>query len=233
MKTTTNARTGSPLVLAGVLTATLLGCATPSVDLNTLYNVIGSEMSAQQQAILVYKNAKLVSGLSVKVNDQPIAESSSGYVGLLAAPVAVGGKIRLEITTPQGAITASDVVPAAPIITAPIAQSSVSVSQPLEVNWDSSSNPDRFTVSAATVDPKGLTQGISLSSNTGFLPGSARSVTIPANALPSGASVAKIRLFVSAYNDGTETFQGVTLNAAGSRLAIGSEQAKVEFVPTL
>jgi hypothetical protein len=221
------------LLMAVALSSALMGCMEVQVPPNpfNLYTITGSVMGAQQQAVLVFKENKAVGDLSVKVNGQTIPEDATGtgYVGALSAPVAVGGPIRLEITTPDGTITAQDVVPEAPVVTAP--SGSASVSQPIEVRWTSARNPTRFRVFAATVDGNGLTQGIDLSIGV-FVAGTARSITLSAGSLPSGANIAKIRIRVSAFNDGLATFQGPKVNALGSRLAIQNASAPQEIVPS-
>jgi len=153
------------------------------------YPVQGTDMGVRSQ------NVRVGGAATVTVNGVTLAASGGGlYQGTLAAPVAVGAPLNLLTRVGECLVFASDVVPEAPALTAPAAGSSLAASAVLPVAWTSASSPQRFVVSASWV-----TGGAGHGWRSGDLPGSARSFSIPAGALPAGQTV-KVRVY--AYNDG-------------------------------
>ncbi len=167
---------------------------------------------------------------TVKVNAANIAFNggSSIYQGTLAAAVPVGGNVELLTADGDCLAYAHDVVPESAVLIAPAAGATVNATAITPVTWTSTSNPDRFVVSATwLIDP---TSGTGWRSSD--LPGTARSFDIPAGTLPVGKTV-KVRVY--AYNDGEETFIGAY--EAGSKMAIrnadeiGHDVTTVEVTP--
>ena len=153
------------------------------------YPVQGTDMGVRSQ------NVRVGGAATVTVNGVTLAASGGGlYQGTLAAPVAVGAPLNLLTRVGECLVFGSDVVPEAPALTAPAAGSSLAASAALPVSWTSASSPQRFVVSATWV-----TGGAGIGWRSGDLPGSARSFSIPAGALPAGQTV-KVRVY--AYNDG-------------------------------
>lgn len=182
----------------------LMGVGTPLVC--DRYSVQGSDMGAQFQNIRVGRGPA-----NVMVNGTTIPASSGIYQGQLPAAVPVGGPLNLLTSVGSCLVYATDRVPERPNLTTPTNGFSLNVANTLPVTWTSSSNPDRFVVSASWL--------INSSSGTGWrsgdIAGTERTFSIPAGTLPADKAV-KIRVY--AYNDGTETFIGSY--TADSRMAI-------------
>jgi hypothetical protein len=175
----------------------------------TRYLVKGTNMGALSQNIRLTKAASNLSTATVRVNGTNIPFTGSIYQGNLAAPVAVGSNVELLTNDGDCLVYARDTVPEQPVLTAPVA-GNVSIGNPLPVSWTSTTNPDRFVVSATWLEGAGGTGWRSTD-----LTGATRSFNIPANTLPSEKTV-KIRVY--AYNDGIESFIGAY--EVGSSMAI-------------
>ncbi len=196
----------------------------------TRYKISGTDMGAYYQNIKLTKSAANLTTATVKVNGANIAFNggSSIYQGTLAAAVPVGGNVELLTADGDCLAYAHDVVPESAVLIAPAAGANVNATAIVPVTWTSTSNPDRFVVSATWL--------INPTSGTGWrssdLPGTARNFDIPAGTLPIGKTV-KVRVY--AYNDGEETFIGAY--EAGSKMAIrnadeiGHDVTTVEVAP--
>jgi hypothetical protein len=222
-------------LIVGLCCVSLTSCFDPPIDVNAQYRVRGSVMMAQKQAVSVLKNGQNVTGLTVSVNDQVLPQLPTGiaYVGSLVAPVPEGGRIDLKVVVPEGTITANDTVPFAPTISQ---LASRSISQAIELRWSIVQEPDEFFLFAAAFNSAGVTTGGIMLSDAGqslpYVPGTVRSVILPAGTFPTGTDIARIDVGVLAINDGKGTFKGPNLNLQDSTMQLQGKSATVSFVPT-
>jgi hypothetical protein len=169
--------------------------------------VQGADMGAQLQNVTVSNDGAPVSGATVTVNGEPATPGAAGeYAVTLAAPVAVGGALNLEVEASGETITATGNVPEAPAVTAPADAAIVLTTDAIDVIWASATDPERFVV-----------LGVGATTETFDAAGTARAFTIPAGELAAGDW--EIRVY--AYNDGD--FTGPT--ESGSAMNIRGEAA--------
>ena len=169
--------------------------------------VQGADMGAQLQNITVSNDGAPVSGATVTVNGEAATPGAAGeYAVTLAAPVAAGGALNLEVEASGETITATGIVPEAPAVTAPADAAVVLTTDAIDVTWTSTTDPDRFVVLA-----------VGATTELFDAAGTARAFSIPAGELAAGDW--EIRVF--AYNDGD--FTGPT--EAGSAMNIRGEAA--------
>lgn len=167
--------------------------ANPSISVVTPVLVVGSDMGPEFNHVGILQGGASVDGATVTVNGEAALQAAPGdeYHVQLAAPVAVGGALDLDIAFGGLVIEGSGTVPEAPVVTAPADAAAFTVATAIQVNWTATADPDRFAVYA--------------NGPTGFqnveIPGNLRTFTIPAGTLTAGAY--EIRVF--AYNDGTFT----------------------------
>jgi hypothetical protein len=164
-------------------------------------------MGAQVQNIVVTNDGNPVSGATVAVNGEAATPGAAGeYAVTLAAPVAAGAALNLEVEASGETITATGNVPEAPAVTAPADAAVLVTNAAIDVTWTSATDPDRFVVLA-----------VGATTETFDAAGTARAFSIPADELAAGEW--EIRVY--AYNDGD--FTGST--EAGSAMNIRGEAA--------
>lgn len=187
------------------------------------YSVLGADMGDRYQNLRISKNDVIQDNLSVKVNGVKIPFTTVGYPGYHGQVdewLADGDYLHLEVVTPEGVITAQDTIPEAPIMTAPSLGTILDVTQPIEVQWTSDTEPDRFNVGVSWSCGESCGTGINFN-----VAAVERSFRIPPDSIPAGTRVS-IRVF--SYNDGSETFEGPFVE--GSKMSIrGSNGARDEF----
>jgi hypothetical protein len=153
--------------------------------------VQGADMGAQVQNIVVTNGGNPVSGATVTVNGEAATPGAAGeYAVTLAAPVAAGGALNLEVGASGETITATGNVPEAPAVTAPADAAEFVTNAAIDVTWTSTTDPDRFVVLA-----------VGATTETFDAAGTARAFSIPADELAAGEW--EIRVY--AYNDGDFT----------------------------
>jgi hypothetical protein len=160
--------------------------------------VRGSDLSGSHAFLDVMVADQEVEGALVEINGQviPFEAALGRYSSDLTPEVAVGGTLSLEVSYGGLTVTGTGSVPENPTLVAPVSGEDFSFGEDLVVNWTSTTSPDAFVVFASwSCGPNQPNCG----TGTGFeAAGSARSLTIPAGALPPGA----IELYVLAYNNG-------------------------------
>lgn len=168
--------------------------AYPSVAIVTPVLVQGTDMSGFSSNISIRQGGPMVDGATVTVNGEAALQSAPGenYFVDLAAPVAVGGLLDLDISFGSIVIQGTGAVPEAPVITAPAEGANIAVASAIDVTWTSTTDPDRFQIFVQTG------AGVQVFDAAG----TARAFTIPANTLPVGGPYP---MDVFAYNDGTFT----------------------------
>jgi hypothetical protein len=189
----------------------------PSITIAEPVVVTGTDMGNQFQHIHISQGGTTVDGATVTVNAEAALQSGAGtnYDVTLAAPVAPGGLLDLDISFGTVVIEGTGAVPEPPVITAPLEGANIPVANAIDVTWTSPTDPDRFYIDATE------------STLAVDLPGTARAYTIPAGTLPVGGPY-QIRVY--AYNDGT--FTGPV--DATSKMSIrgeGPPQPSVTIIP--
>ncbi len=175
-----------------------------------LLEVWGRDLGADYQNLDVAQEGVGVNDATVTVNGEimthPAGFYEDGYYGgQLTNALGAGAPIVLEVTRGGRTVTATGSVPEAPVMTAPANGAAFGPGDAILVAWTSTTQPDRFTVSAQ------WSCGPSCGTATSFeVAGAQRAFTIPASGIPSGLP---ITLRVYAYNNGT--FSGDYLPHAG------------------
>jgi hypothetical protein len=191
--------------------------------------VRGSDLSGGAVNLGVTQVGEVVEEASVRINGQAIPYSPAAglYAGTLIDPVAAGGILSLEVTFDGASVTGVGLVPEEPVLIAPVEGEYRSSGEELIVTWASNVSPDAFVVVA------GWSCGDDCGTATTFeASGSARTLAIPAGALPAG----EIELSVFAYNDGAlsgdyepaETSPGMNIRSASGPVGviIGEEPSR-------
>ncbi len=163
-----------------------------------VYTVTGSDMGAVYQNLNILRDGVPLAGADVKVNGVaiPAAASAGSYYGPIPA-VDPGGSIVLEVRSGADVVRGTDVMPAIPAVMVPADGETMVEGTAVTVQWTSTSDPDRFTVTAQYSCGAGCGTSRDYAVN-----GNVRSYTIPAADLPVGEP---IQIQVFAYNDGTFT----------------------------
>ena len=178
-----------PIALPILLT---LACGDDNSSPTTeTFRVEGADMGAQLQNIVVTNDGNPVSGATVTVNGEAATPGAAGeYAVTLAAPVAAGSALNLQVEASGETITATGNVPEAPAVTAPADAAVIGSADAIDVTWTSATDPDRFVVLA-----------VGATTETYDAAGTARAFSIPAGTLAVGDR--EIRVY--AYNDGDFT----------------------------
>ena len=109
--------------------------------------VIRGVMTPRYQSLGVYRGRIPVTNAVLTVNGFRIPHVSGGlYTGNLPEPVPAGDTLKLKLEVDGEAFEAPGEVPPTPVITAPVAGSTIAVSDPVNLIWNSPTNPDRFEV---------------------------------------------------------------------------------------
>lgn len=173
----------------------VLGCACGAGARQRL-EVRGSDLSGTYVHLDVMVGGQPVEDARVEIDGQVIPFVGDRYSGELATPVDAGGTLSLEVSRGGLTVSGSGRVPEAPAVTAPDSGTYVSSGEDLVVRWTSATSPDTFVVFAQWSCGHDCGTGASFEA-----PGSARTLTLPAGALPVGP----VELTVYAYNDGQLT----------------------------
>ena len=146
--------------------------------------------------LVVYHAGQPLTDAVVLVGAQPIPydAKAQAYSGPLGTALDAGATLRLEVRWNGASVSASGVLPEAPVLVPPQSDGTLAASGDLEIAWTSGTDPDRFTVYSEW-DSGGFHYG-----DRSTLDGSLRSFTLAASELPPGASVT---FSVCAWNTGT------------------------------
>jgi len=168
--------------------------ANPSISVVAPVLVTGNDMGEQDQSIRIEQGGAVVNGATVTVNGEAAAQAGAGspYTVTLAAPLAVGDDLDLDIVIGTIAIQGTGTLPEGPVVTAPADGADFALTDPINVTWTSTANPDRFVI---RIDV-GLPAPVEFE-----VVGTERAFTIPAGSLPAGTWT----IGVHAYNDGVFT----------------------------
>lgn len=178
---------------AGSTMAVRAAAATnPTISVVAPVLVTGNDMSEQDQSIRIEQSGAVVNGATVTVNGEAASQAGAGspYTVTLAAPLAVGGNLDLDISFGSVVIEGGGTVPEGPVVTAPADGADFALTDPINVTWTSTANPDHFVV---RVDVGTVVEF--------EVAGTERAFTIPAGTLPAGTWT----IGVHAYNDGEFT----------------------------
>ena len=181
-----------------VLLAAALACekTPPPEPSSQLILITGTDMGVRFQNLTVFRGTAAVTSAQVTVNGTPIAHQSDGfYQGQLPNFLAPGETITIEVRDAGQTVTGTAIIPAIPVITAPVDGATITRANPLPFAWTSASNPDEFQF--------GLTYNVGAggTGNSLFTPGGARSGTLQTSGIPAGAT--NVATFLHAYANGT------------------------------
>jgi hypothetical protein len=182
----------------------------PTITVGTpLLRIQGSDMGPEFNHVSLTLGGATVDGATVTVNGEAALQAGAGdsYHVQLAAPVAVGGQLDLDVTVGADIYQGLGNVPEPPVVTLPADAAVFVVADPIQVDWTSTADPDRFAI---YVDGPTPFQNLEIAGNL-------RTFTIPAGTFTAGAYT----ISVFSYEDGT--FTGVAVDAA-SRMSIRGEQ---------
>jgi len=146
-------------------------------------------MSRVGGLIAVSNDGAWVGDATVTVNGLVAdADAAGGYVVNFPSELPTGGAVNVVVEAGGQTITANGVVPEAPAMAGPADSAALRTTDPVEVTWTSSTNPDRFQVDVVGSDVKEFDA-----------PGTGRAYSIPAGEIVAGEW--EIRVY--AYNEGT------------------------------
>jgi hypothetical protein len=194
------------------------------VEASTKYRITGYWLGAGIPNIYISTDTGVnFSGATAAVNETTLTyvNPPGAYRATAIPDAAAGTLLSLNITVPEGTITAEDVIPGTPSITSPVSSADVTENQPLEVNWTyTGTDPDRFYLQLLGNGPNYVVSD---------LPGTARTLTIPAEEviMPSSGST---YIFLYAVNDGKDSFTGPFLPTSEMGIA-ASTNVQFDIVP--
>ncbi|WP_158539620.1 fibronectin type III domain-containing protein [Meiothermus sp. QL-1] len=192
---------------------------------STRYRVSGYWLGASDPNLyLVTDTGVVFSSATVTVNGTPLTyRNPPGSYYAPSLPGATAGTVlNLNITVPEGTITASAAIPQAPSLTAPAADARITENRPLTVTWNyTGPDPDRFYLHLLGDGP--------LNYVAANISGAERSFTIPADqvVVPAGG---RASLFLYAVNDGKASFSGPVLPTSAMGVA-ASTSVIFDIVP--
>ena len=175
--------------VANLGTADAASSGRPTGD---VYLVRGQDMGPLHNHVRIYLSGEPEAGATVTVNGTPLAHQAGDpgrYSGELPAMLDEGAAVDLVVDIAGQVITGSDVVPEAPVTTAPTDGSTFMDVETIPVAWTSNTDPDHFVM---------LVQWAS----TGMyfeVPGTDRTFDLPVAGLPFETV---LTILVMAYNDG-------------------------------
>jgi hypothetical protein len=176
-----------------------------------------AELDGGGGMVVVTDDGDPVTGAQVALNGTPASPGGAAgeYLVALAAPVAPGGMLTLEVESGgAAAVAASHAVPHLPVILEPSEPSSFTPAEDIEVAWAIESDPDSFVVEA-----------VGESTHRFQVTGGARQFVIPGGSLPEG----QWHLRVHAVRDG---FVGGHVES-GSRMRIVSTDEIEQPIPVI
>jgi hypothetical protein len=157
--------------------------------------LVQASMDAQFEHISVWNDGAPIGNATVAVNGEAAASGAAGeYSVTLAAPVAPGGSLTLEVKVGGETIIATGNVPEAPAVTAPADAAVIPSTDAIDVTWTSTADPDWFRVFAMRASEFG---GYS----SGSVASTERAFSIPPHMVPAGDWV----IGVVAYDGGDFT----------------------------
>jgi hypothetical protein len=184
--------------------------ANPTISVVPPVLVTGSAMGPEANSIEISQGGATLNGATVTVNGEAALQGAPGdeYFVQLAAPVAVGGALDLDIAFGGVVIQGSGTVPEAPVVTAPADGAAIPVGNPVNVTWTATTDPSRWVVVVTDGDAFHEME----------VAGTARAASFAAGTILVGGPYV-VRVF--SRNDGT--FTGPV--AAESRMNITNENA--------
>ncbi len=182
-----------PTLISGGF-ALMLACGSEQAPRIKVY---GSDMGGLYENVHVLRSDGTgIREASVQVEGIALTTSTTEfgyYSGRLSTPRVAGQTISVTVIAEGATVTGSGTVPEAPVLISPVDGETLSTGADVAVSWTSSTDPNRFLVSAQwSCGPVcGTGQRFAAA-------GSGRSLIIPGGSIPSGA----ISIRVFAYNDG-------------------------------
>ena len=159
-----------------------------------LLRIQGSDMGPMFNHVSLTLGGVTVDGATVTVNGETATQNAPGdsYHVTFGGPVAVGGQLDLDVTVGAQAYEGLGNVPEPPAVTAPADAASFAVAAPIQVDWTSTTDPDRFAI---FVDGPVNYQNLEIA-------GTLRTFTIPGGTLSTPGSYS---ISVFSYEDGAFT----------------------------
>jgi hypothetical protein len=158
-----------------------------------LLRIQGSDMGPMFNHVSLTLAGSTVDGATVTVNGEAATQNApnDSYHVTLAAPVAVGGQLDLDVTVGADVYQGLGNVPEPPVVTAPADAASFAAAAPIQVDWTSTADPDRFAI---FVDGPVNFQELEIAGNL-------RTFTIPGGTFTAGSYT----ISVFSYEDGVFT----------------------------
>jgi hypothetical protein len=187
------------------------------------YRMFGSDLSAYWENVYLYDGSDTVTDATIWVNQTPLTYADGWYAGQLPDVLDAGTPIHLTALVPDGTLlSATTLVPEAPVMVTPSDNSTFSAQGSVTVTWTASTEPERFQVSAI-FDTGTVNVGTGVDSPD--LPAGARAYTFPVGTFEDGEQG---YIVVTAYNDGQ--FAGPV--TPDSRMNVRAESNQAQFVIT-
>jgi hypothetical protein len=189
---------------------------------STKYNINGNWLGSSNPNMYLYTDTGVnFTAATVTLNGTPLtvgASSGSYYAPSLPGASPAGTVLNLNITVPEGVITAQASIPQAPVITAPTTSTNATVNTALTVTWTyPGGNPDRFFLQ---LNGNGVYYVLN------EIPGTDRSAIIPADQIKLPTSGNVVVLYLKAVNDGKSSFTGPFMDTSAMGVAT---EAQVNF----
>lgn len=174
-----------------------------SATATTKYRVRGNWLGASNPNLYIATDTGVnYSGATMSLNGTALSfRASPGSYYASSVPGATTGTVlNLSITVPEGTIVAQGSIPQTPVISAPAANANITAGQALTVTWTYlGTDPDRFYLQLLGATPVNF-----ISAN---IPGTARSLTIPASEVKVPSS-GLVSMSLRAVNDAKGSFTG-------------------------
>ncbi|NJK98620.1 MAG: hypothetical protein HC905_30170 [Bacteroidales bacterium] len=116
----------------------------PEVSYIPSYSIKGQDMGRYYQNIYVKYEENTITDAIVKVNNTIIPLFQTRYYGNLPESLQTDDIITLTVNTNGKSFSATGKTPAIPELISPKDGSSIKISQNLEINWNSATDPDFF-----------------------------------------------------------------------------------------
>ncbi len=170
------------------------GAANPAITVVEPVLVVGSDMGPEFNHVGVSQGGATVDGATVTVNGEAALQAAPGdeYHVQLAAPVAAGGALDLDIAFGAVVIEGSGTVPEEAVVTAPADGAEIAVASAIDVTWTATTDPTRWVVD--------LFDGVT--NHSVEVAGTERAASFAAGVVPVGGPWT-IRVY--SYNAGTFT----------------------------
>lgn len=217
-------RTKSTIFVLLVLAVLLFLTGCEEGDGGLLYVIASVERDdsgVTSAAVLLFEGGEIgapVMDATVSINGTPLSFLFLGYFDLGGLAVNTGDSVTLDIQRGGTSISATLVMPEQPGVTEPAGGT---ISEPVNVSWTSTSNPDAFVIEVAD------TYTLSIDDYYGEETGTARSHSIPAGTFDTDLASAYVE--VSAVNQTSALGSA----AAGSLFLVGHADESPTFDPAL